>query len=184
MEASAILPALVFSLQKHVEFAAFNKIDVRYPFPEILTQLICTRPLVCVEAMDSNTQFLELAINALHSELINYTNANPSSLDGNSSDSLNSNEIPLVQGEMKIPSLLVQSICVVLSIWNDQTVSDQSEIAVINMADALLYRDDIDADGTRRPFCEDLLGEGRSIISLENVRILLFRRLFSMTYLC
>ena len=178
MEASAILPALVFSLQKHVEFAAFNKIDVRYQFPEILTQLICTRPLVCVEAMDSNTQFFELAIHALHSELINYTNAIPSSLDGNSSDSLNSNEIPLVQGEMKVPTLLLQSICVILSIWNDQTVSDQSEVAVTNMANSLLYRDDMDADGTRRLFCDDFLREGRLILSLENVRMLCFAGYF------
>jgi hypothetical protein len=160
------------SLQKHIDFAVFNKIDVRFEFPVILTHLICARPLVCVEAMDSNDLFFELAINSLHSEVSKYTDAISSSLDGNSTDSpiLYSNMTSSVNGEFReIPLLLLQSICVILSIWNDQIISDESKNALQNMGDLLLYRDDNDAAEIRTPASVDQLAKGRSSISLENV---------------
>lgn len=158
------------SLQKHIDYAALNKIDVRSEFPVILTHLLCTRPLVCVEAMDSNVQFFELAINSLYSEFSKYTDAISSSLDVNSSESPISYMTPSVKGEFKkVPLLLLQSICVILSIWNDQIISDESKNALQNMGDSLLYRDDNDAADIRTLASVDLLAEGRSVISLENV---------------
>jgi hypothetical protein len=143
------------SLQKHIDFAASNKINARYQFPVVLTQLICTRSVVCIEAMDSNVQFFELAIETLHSEFSNVTNKNASS---HGFASLGSPSL-----------LLVQAIAVILGIWNEQHVSNESKFAVKNMADALLYRDDNDADSKRSIVSVDSTCEGKSMIPLENV---------------
>ena len=119
--------------------------------------------------MDSNVHFFELTINTLHSEFFKISKANLPSVDNDLSDSLISYKAPLEQGGIQLPSFLLQSTCVILSIWNDQKVSDESKIAVESMANVLLYRDNNDVDGTRSLTRVDILGEGRSVISVENV---------------
>lgn len=157
------------SLQQHMRFADSHKIDMRYQFPVILTRLICTRPLICMEAMDSNVEFLDLATNSLHAELSNYVKTNHSTADGDSIVTPHPYKSTIVYGEMKVPLRLLQSLCVVLSIWNYQNVCDESKNAIGSIADALLHRDENETDGNKGFTCVTLVSGGRSLISLENV---------------
>lgn len=157
------------SLQKHIHFANSRKLDMRYQFPEILTRLICTRPLICMEAMDSNGEFFDLAANALHAELSNHVKTNHSMAVGNAIVKPHSCKTTIVYGEMKVPLRLLQSLCVVLSIWNHQNVSDESKIAIGNIADALLHRYENETDSNNGLASVILVDGERSLISLENV---------------
>lgn len=151
------MPALVMSLQKHIDFAETNKIEIQYQFPVLLTHLICTRPLVCMEAMSANVEFLELTIMALHAEYSNHVTVTLLSVDS---------AVSPIKGGTKVPIQLLQSLCVVLSIWNDQIVTDECKTAVRSITDVLL-QDDNEAEATH-----GLWSEWRSAISLDNVRIL------------
>ena len=154
------------SLQKHIDFASSHKVDIRYQFPVILTQLLCTRPHVCVDAMDSNVQFFDLAINTLCSEISSYAKGNPSSFIGNSNVSLILYKIPSVEEKINVPLQLLQSLCVVLSMWNDQIVSSESKNAIKYIADAVLQQ------GDRELASVDFLVVRRSVLSLDYVCML------------
>jgi hypothetical protein len=158
------------SLHKHIEFAESHKIDIQHQFPVILTRLICTRSLICMEAMDSNVEFFDLAAKALHAELSNYAMTNPS-MAGDSIVTPPSYKSSIINGEMKLPLRLLQSLCVVLSIWNNQNVSYESKNAIRNIADAMLHREENAIDDSKGLAGVILVGGGRSLISLENVSI-------------
>lgn len=151
------MPALVMSIQKHIDFAESRKIEIQYQFPVLLTHLICARPLVCMEAMGANVQFFEVTIMALHAKYSNYAAAPLSSVDSPN------------QGGTKVPIQLLQSLCAVLSIWNDQIVTDECKTAVRSVIDGLLQNDN-EAEAT-----QGIWSEWRSAISLDNVRIVVER---------
>ncbi len=110
--------------------------------------------------MSANVQFFELTIMALHAEYSNYAAATLSSVDS---------AVSPIKGGTKVPIQLLQSLCAVLSIWNDQIVTDECKTAVRNIADALLQNDN-EAEAT-----QSLWSEWISAISLDNVRILVER---------
>ena len=124
MEKSEFLPAIVLSLQKHIDFADSRKIDMRYPFPVALTRLISTRSRTCMEAMESNVDFFDLAATTLNAELSNYMKINFSMADRDSIVTHHSYKSNKVYGEDRVPLRLLQSLCVVLSIWNNQNISE------------------------------------------------------------
>ena len=153
------------SLQKHICYAESHNIDIRYQFRVILTSLFFTRPLVCIEAMDSNVEFFIVAVSEFHAELVSCAKTNPSLIEGDSLLELHSRKLTIVYGKLA-PLHLMRSLCVVLSIWNDQNVSDECKNSIQNIADALLLRDDSKMDGIER-FASLILEDG--VISPENV---------------
>jgi len=135
-----VLRSLVVALEKHIAFSEQNGVPVERTFSDLLIQLISNRPSVFAAALDSYSIMRSLSVRVLHS---NFTE----SLKRTGENEASGVTIKLFKtqqhegGTVHLPLALLQSICVVLSIWKDENAQDNDEeetTAVNNFVGALL----------------------------------------------
>lgn len=131
------------ALEQHIAYAKQHNVPMRQTFPELLIQLISTRPSVCAEAMDTYSDLRSLAIHVLRTEVYRYEGVKSDSTEQGCSPVvvLPVSEMPLSDREIQfLPISLLHSISVVLSIWNDENANGDREttVSVDVLADILL----------------------------------------------
>ena len=127
------------ALEQLIAFAEKHEIQTEEKFPELLVQLISTRPAVCAEAMDIHADLRSLAIRILHAEFSRLCKVTVSS-ERRDDIVVRTFKTSLHEGgTVRLPLSLIQSISVVLSIWKDPQGEDDDNLPfVTNLADAFL----------------------------------------------
>jgi hypothetical protein len=160
------------ALEQHIAFAEQHGLPMQQKFPELLIQLISTRPSVCAEAMDAYSNLRSLALRVLHSDFSRHVKDDASDVGRYPAVVMRVYKTSLHDGDVQLPLSLLQSLSVVLSIWNDQNAEANTEAAhsVHELADALLHPDNNDqADDDRGLASAKLLDGGTSAVSVESV---------------
>jgi hypothetical protein len=174
LEYGGVLIDLVLSLRDHYTFCEAHNITLEKRFDDILIEMVSTRPLVCIEALDSDVHFRELTVQTLYSEfsrLLKERTPEPL-LYRSPVVSLSVNESSKYVGSFTLPLFLLQSICVVLSICGDRDgLSDRSSIGLSDISDVLLRRDGIEADDTKGLAGATLQENGAPAIDVEHVSL-------------
>lgn len=141
-----MLRSLIIALEKHISFAEENGVQLDQRFSYLLIHLVSNRPSVLAAAMEEYSDLRSLSIRVLHASFIGNTKR-----AGEIFDSIDSIVVAVeflktsqkLCGTVYLPLPLLQSICVVLSIWKDHN-DDEADVksAVKDFADALLEPDD------------------------------------------
>ena len=181
LERTFVFQSLILALEQHSIFAEKHQIPVQCRFPDLLIQLFSNRPSVCAEALDLFSNFRELSIRVLHEEFANYYMGNPivgQYIDGPLVN-LHVLPSPTYKGEFQLPLYLLQSICVVLSIWKEGDYSETSvpSVVISELTDALLKNkkcEENDSGG----LASATLVEGGMAMSVESVRYHVRKRSF------
>lgn len=111
-------------------FAQQSGIFVERSFCDLLVRLISNRPSAFAAAMEANYDLRSLAVRVLFSSFVERTG--PSAC---TSDSMPSVAIKLFEGEqhhsgmVHFPLALLQSICVVISIWKGSDSEGDKDVA-------------------------------------------------------
>ena len=182
-ERGRTLRALVIALDKYISFAAERKIEGSWKFASILCDLISSRHNVCAEAMDRFPDFRSLAITLIHREFLEYVGSSGDSTNGKSEDRILMQLCPSDMGNgsprkhVTMPLALLQSTCVLLSIWKDGETSDgcQTSNALIQyFANALMYpcgHHDVDIEKLAGLASATLIGSGDRALAVDQVSL-------------
>jgi hypothetical protein len=135
----------VLALEKHLDFAKERGIELGQSFPSLLACLVSSRPGVFSDALGCFPEMRSLAIQALHRYFLDCVNQAVSA-----SDLRDDVEIVLCgskwQNKMvKLPLQLLQSLSVLLNIWDDDgelSKSTSSRSAVWDIVDSILVCDE------------------------------------------
>jgi integrator complex subunit 1 len=190
-ERGRVLRFLVLSLDKLTNFAKNKEIPGEWNFASMLIGLISSRPTVFAATMGSFPDLRSLAIRVVHDEFNKYTDI-PSD-DNAKADVEYACEITLCckpssdsNGETVtafLPLYLLQSSCVLLSIWLDGDNYDEDSRAVDSLVKMLMRPQEVD-DGDESEENEKIDGlasarlaeTGKSAIPVESVSFI-----FAMT---
>ena len=131
-ERGETLRSLILSLEGHMAFAKEKGIPGTYDFPSMFIGLLSSRPAVFAETMGAFPDLRYLAIRVVRNEFDLYVNM---STDRDLMDIDSAVVISLGQHEksesddramdVKLPLSLLQSACVLLSIWREEEESEQ-----------------------------------------------------------
>lgn len=147
-ERGRVLRYLIIALDKLTKHASEELLD-GFHFPSVLIDLISNRPSVFASTMGSFPDLRSLAISVVHDEFVNYTDSH--SEGGSNGRSVNiKNACDIVLSDrasinkterpkkVVLPLALLESSCVILSIWLENTNSVQDGEAVENLVKLLM----------------------------------------------
>jgi len=142
-----VLRSLVVALEKHIAFAEQNDMQVERKFSELLIRLISNRPSVFAAAMDSYSDLRSLSVRVLHSIFTENVKRTDDAVESMPVVAIKLFKTRVHEGGMvELPLTLLQSMCVVLSIWKDGGSEDEIDVvsAIEDFATALLRPDSDD----------------------------------------
>lgn len=143
-----MLRSLVVALEKHIVFSEQNEVQVDLPFAELLVRLISNRPSIFAAAMDSYSDMRSLSVRVLYSNFAEKAKKRPEEMvDSTDSPAVVMKLFKTLQhegGTVHLPLNLLQSICVVLSIWKERDAQEDDAVktAVNDFVGALLRPDE------------------------------------------
>ena len=143
------------ALEQHVSFAGTKGVDTNVHFPDLLIELVSTRPGVFAEAIETYSDLRSLIIRVVHEEFCRRASLQSSEKYTSGEKAV---ELKLRQcsssaaNQVNLPRTLLQSISVLLSIWNEKKHSKgphfEAKTAINDFVDSLL-RSDVKEDGVR-----------------------------------
>lgn len=142
-----MLRSLVVALEKHIALTEQSGIQVERSFCDLLIRLISNRPSVFAAAMDAYADLRSLSVRVLYSAYVENTKRTDDELESTPSVTIKLFKNEGHEGRtVHLPLTLLQSICVVLSIWRDGTEDEDHEAvtAINNFVSALLCPDEED----------------------------------------
>ena len=143
-ERGKVLKSIVVALQAHTAFAQRNGIPVAQSFALLLSLLVSQRPNVYAEAIDAFPDFRSLVVKVIYdevlgeklhhdieeSELINFVSIKLRKRDGKVEEKL-------------LPVSLLETTCIVLSIWSGVSASkDDDALHIEALVNALMLPSD------------------------------------------
>ena len=180
----------ILGLEQLNNFAKEQGIPGNWNFPSMLIELISSRPTVFAASMGSFPDLRSLAIRIVHGEFSAYIKKIPR--DGEMSQE-NTVEIflhcetlsdKLESGtvEATLPLSLLQSSCVLLSIWLEDNKDASENDAVKDLVKMLMRPREVDVAGesTERDKLDGLAsariaGSGKSVVPVESVSFFLLQ---------
>ena len=139
-ERGRVLKSIVVALQAQISFAEANGIPIEQKFPLLLSLLVSQRPNVYAEAINAFSDFRTLIIKVIYDEFHGKSNG-PTICDPeqNSSVSLTLRKAGGIVEEKLVPASLLQTTCILLSVWSDEKEKDKENMKYIeSLVDALM----------------------------------------------
>ena len=147
-ERGRALRSLIMALEKHLSFAETKSIAIDLRFPDLVAELVSTRPSVFADALDSFPDLRSLVCRVIHGEFLLHAKASGSADGDNGSfkheDLVLLRRVGAVDGssEMHLPLRVLSSISVLLSVWQDEVENDaDTKHAVQELVDSILLSD-------------------------------------------
>jgi hypothetical protein len=179
-ERGRVLRSMILALNEHLKFAVLHNIETITNMPKLIMQLVSSRPSVYAEVLDTFSDLRTLIINIIHSEWVHCANKSQSeALERNDDEcvqmiSLTLYTTSVTSGKVELPQPLLQTVCVLLSIWKDDAVgksSTQDSEYVMHLVDSLLMPDAENTEVARDTCCG--LGsatmQGSDAVTVESV---------------
>lgn len=185
-ERGRVLRFLVLALDKLTAYAEAKELMKGFHFPSVMVSLISRRPTVFASTMASFSDLRSLAIRVVSDEFNKYTNAKM--IEGTHDDESLKDACDIMlccipngkEGKdatkVTLPLSLLESSCVLLSIWLDESTEGEDSRAVQSLVTMLMRTGGSD-EGTARCEEEGLSGlasakfcsTGKSAIPVESV---------------
>lgn len=141
------------ALEEHLAFAESKSIETGLKFPDVVVELVSSRPSVFAEAMDAFPELRSLVIRIVHTEFFRY-----SKTDTKEENLVEVKEAVIIKprksaciqsSECRLPLSVILSISVVFGTWRDSLASataatgegGESAAAVCSLVDALMCDD-------------------------------------------
>jgi len=167
------------ALKEHLAFAESKSIDTGLKFPELVVELVSTRPSVFAEAIDSFPELRSLIVQTVHSEFFRHTSESLKECNNNKQNMviLKPREtVSVPSSELCLPLPVILSISVVLSTWVELPASgiDEKTNSEINALIDALMRIDVKEDESDNDVglaSAVLVDSGAPAISVESVRL-------------
>jgi len=164
------------ALEEHIAFAESKSIDTGLKFPDVVVELVSSRPSVFAEAMDSFPPLRSLVIRVVHSLFFRcaQSEAKEGHVDLEGAVVLNPRGRTAEQSsEIRVPLPVILSISVVLSIWKDTAAEDESAPAISSLVDALMRVDvkDNESDSDVGLASAAMADSGLVAVSVESVSV-------------
>ncbi|KAL7566998.1 hypothetical protein ACA910_019925 [Epithemia clementina (nom. ined.)] len=143
-ERGKVLKSLVFALKEHISFAEEKAIEAELSFPVFLTRLISQRPSVYAEAVDRFNDLQALTVSVMNTEIVRLASdaARTKTAELRYDEKGTNAKIWLDFGGEESEAIvsldLLQSCCVLLSIWYEKSTEGRKN-------DAKGYKKDADA---------------------------------------
>jgi integrator complex subunit 1 len=185
-ERGRVLRFLVLALDKLTAYAEAQNLMKGFHFPSVMVSLISRRPTVFASTMASFSDLRSLAIRVVSEEFNKYTNAAMSDEDENFKDACDimlcgtppGNEGGKDATKVILPLSLLESSCVLLSIWLEEATEGEDSRAVESLV-TMLMRTGGSTEDTANGEEESLSGlasakycaTGKSAIPVESVSI-------------
>lgn len=173
-ERGRVLNSLVLALEKHIEFAENKGREVVSRFPDLLFDLIAGRPSIFAETIEAFHDLRSLVVRIVYKEFERYSKKGKGAENGGA---VNQVRLRLKESDFIIPSTLLQSITILLSVWNDTGVQkddEESRNAMEKLVDGLLKADsegqDTSSEGTETGLTSaSMVDSGTLAVSVELV---------------
>lgn len=181
-ERGQVLRALLFSLRLYIDFAASKKIKGSWDFPSLLCELISERHNVWSATMVKFSDLRILATTVIYDHFQSFLSEKP--VPNGKEDivritpcQVNANS---TQDEIFLPLSLLQSTCVLLSIWkesSDENKDDKSKGVIGFLADLLMLpsveeMDELDVDGMDGVASATMVATEKRAVAVEQVSTL------------
>jgi integrator complex subunit 1 len=198
-ERGRVLRFLILALEKLTKYATNEKILDGYQFPSVLVDLVSSRPMVFASTMGSFPDLRSLAIGVVNGEFRKYTGfGKDEKVDAVSTETMkDACDIVLCcrpsgddcdeATKVRLPLALLESSCVLLSIWLENAKAAEDSRAVESLVRMLMRTngsdgsgDDDDVNGLASA---RLSASGKSAIPVESVSVAkLLRSIMSTVY--
>lgn len=174
-ERGRVLRALVLSLDEYIKCAREKEIKGDWNFSASLCDLVSTRYIACAEAMSRFPDLRQLAITVVHEEFVNHLADGAAATDGPAVELVPCRSYKDGKlGSARLPLSLLQSACVLLSIWKESDEGDDASKDLVNeLANILMHPHDspdsllLEADGVEGVASATMVGSDQPAVSVD-----------------